>query len=177
MVLLDDVRRHVDMNGAYLELLGYPRAALIGRPVYELVAGGPLATPEEWRAALIGGPFTGNADLIRADGGRVTVQYAAHPEVVTGRRLVLFVALQTSRRGRRIPDVTPEPAPPSALSEREMEIVGMIADGRTSGEIASTLHLSQNTVRTHVRNAMVKLDVRSRAQLVAKSLGNGTVLR
>ena len=36
--------------------------------------------------------------------------------------------------------------------------------------------MSQNTVRTHVRNAMVKLNVHSRAQLVAKSLGDGIAL-
>jgi PAS domain S-box-containing protein len=33
MVLLDERRRHVDANGAYVKLLGYPRDALIGRPV------------------------------------------------------------------------------------------------------------------------------------------------
>jgi PAS domain S-box-containing protein len=47
MVLLDERRRHVDANGAYAKLLGYPRDALIGRPVYAFVAGGPLASPEE----------------------------------------------------------------------------------------------------------------------------------
>ena len=52
MVLLDERRRHVEVNGAYVELLGYPRDELIGRPVYEFVEGGPLLTAGEWRATI-----------------------------------------------------------------------------------------------------------------------------
>jgi PAS domain S-box-containing protein len=177
MVLLDAQRRHVDVNGAYIGMLGYPRTAFLGRPAWDFVAGGPLASEAEWRKMLVGGDFTGQADLVRSDGGTVTVQYAAHPETVTGRRYMLFVALQTSRRGRNIPDVRTPPAGVTALSAREMEVVGMLAEGGTSADIAAALHVSNNTVRTHVRNAMAKLDVRSRAQLVAKALGEGLVLR
>jgi DNA-binding CsgD family transcriptional regulator len=176
MVLLDEMRRHVDVNGAYIGLLGHPRTAFIGHPVYEFVADGPLLSPDEWRRTLARGQFVGQADLIRSDAGTVTVQYAAHTEVVTGKRLALFVVLETSRRGRHLPEVPPEPASPDALTARELQIVRMIADGSTSSQIAEDLHLSQNTVRTHVRNAMVKLNVRSRAHLVAKSLGDGIAL-
>src|SRR3954468_15973746 len=95
MVLLDEGRRHVDANGAYLKLLGYSRDAVVGRPMYELVAGGPLASPEEWAAKLLTEHFTGKADLVCADGSKVAVQWAATTEVVTGRSLVLFVALST----------------------------------------------------------------------------------
>jgi len=106
----------------------------------------------------------------------VTVQYAAHPAIVAGARLVLFVALQTSRHGRHMPEVPRPVTSASTLSAREMEIVGLVAQGATSGEIANALHVSGNTVRTHVRNAMAKLDVRSRAQLVAKTMGEGLTL-
>jgi DNA-binding CsgD family transcriptional regulator len=175
MALLDERRRIVDLNGALIGLLEHPRTAFIGHPVYEFVAHGPLATEGEWRAMLVGPDFLGHADLVRADGGTVMVQYAAHPELVTGRRLVLFVVLETSRRGRDLATVRQAQAA-SSLSRREIEVVGMIADGRTSGEIARDLNVSENTVRTHVRNAMAKLDVRSRAQLVAKVLGEGLAL-
>jgi len=176
MVTLDARRCHVDVNGAYIGLLGYPRTAYIGRPVYEFVAGGPLATEAEWQKEISAGEFGGQADLVRADGGVVTVQYAAHPAVVAGGRLVLFVVLHTSRRGRNMPEVPRAAATASTLSAREMEVVGLVAQGATSGEIADTLHVSGNTVRTHVRNAMAKLDVRSRAQLVAKVMGEGLAL-
>jgi DNA-binding CsgD family transcriptional regulator len=38
------------------------------------------------------------------------------------------------------------------------------------------LHISPDTVRTHVRNAMTKMGARSRAQLVAKVLGDGVIV-
>ncbi|HEY6760668.1 MAG TPA: LuxR C-terminal-related transcriptional regulator [Baekduia sp.] len=178
MVLLDDQRRYVDVNGAYLNLLGYPRGALIGCPVYEHVKDGPLASPQEWMSALDEGRFTGEADLVRSDGGGVGVQWAAHTEAATGRRLVLFVVLNTSRWGRsfrRVPDAEADPGP-VALSGRESEVVRLIALGSTSTEIADELRIAPHTVRTHVRNAMAKLHARSRAQLVAKALGDGLIL-
>ena len=177
MVLLDERRRHVDANGAYLKLLGHRRDELLGRPIYQFRAGGHVASPKEWAAALAAGEFTGEADMLSADGSTVSVQWAAHTEVVTGHRLVLFVALSTSRWGPRFRrDISPE-SETAALSEREREIVRLVALGRTSPEIADELHIAHDTVRTHVRNAMTKVGARSRAQLVAKAIGDGLVLR
>lgn len=176
MVLVDERRRHVDANGGYVRLLGYPRDALIGRPIYELVAGGPLASSGEWKAALSAGRFTGEAELLSADGGRVSVQWGATTEVVTGRYLVLFVALSASRWGTRFRRTMPPASAPGTLSARQREIVRLIARGSTGPEIADELQIAHHTVRTHVRNAMAKVDARSRAHLVAKALGNGLVL-
>jgi DNA-binding CsgD family transcriptional regulator len=111
------------------------------------------------------------------DGREVGVQWAATIEVITGRRLVLFVALSTSRWGnrfRRPADVAPT-RPEAELSRREREIIHLVAEGGTAAEIAHDLHISPHTVRTHVRNAMDKLGARSRAQLVAKAVGLGLV--
>ncbi|MDQ2630059.1 MAG: response regulator transcription factor, partial [Actinomycetota bacterium] len=57
-----------------------------------------------------------------------------------------------------------------ALSRREAEILTMLAKGLTGEEIARRLVLSPETVRTHVRNAMEKLDARTRVQAVVKAL-------
>jgi len=62
------------------------------------------------------------------------------------------------------------------LSDREREILYLIALGHTSPEIADQLHITHNTVRTHARNAMEKTGARSRAHLVAKALGEGIAL-
>jgi PAS domain S-box-containing protein len=177
MVLLDDQRRHVEVNGAYLALVGYPRRELIGRPVYELLAHGPLATNREWEAALAHRQFTGRAEVVCAGGKRVMVEFAGHPEVVTGRRLVLFVALRTARAGRSLPEGPPPADETRALSSRELDVIRLLALGLTGPEVADELQLAHNTVRTHVRNAMVKSGTRSRAQLVAKALGEGVFWR
>jgi PAS domain S-box-containing protein len=173
MVLVDAQRRHVEVNGAYLQLLGYRRSDLIGRPVHEFVADGPVASAREWRAWLRSKQFSGVAELVRADGGRVTVEFAGHPEIVTGRQLVLGVALRTVRGGRRLQDDLAPPSGPASLSVRELEVIEHIALGLSGPEIADQLQLTHNTVRSHVRNAMTKLGSRSRAQLVAQALGEG----
>jgi PAS domain S-box-containing protein len=176
MLLVDEARCIVDANGAFVSLLGYRREQLVGVPTYTFVAGGPLATPAEWRAQVADGRFAGEAELVRADGAFVGVQFAGTSEVVTGRRLVLFVALSTSRWGSRFRR-SERPVPRHAeLSRREVEIVALVALGSTGPEIAEELRISHDTVRTHVRNAMDKLDARSRAHLVARALGEGLVL-
>lgn len=177
MVLLDEQRRMVDVNVALLRLLGRARAALLGQPVWELVAGGPLLSVAEWHAALSAGRFTGEALLLHADGHQIAVQWGASTEVATGRRLVLFVALNTSRWGGRFRSTPDTAAAPRALSAREREIVRLIAMGSTGPEIADELGISHDTVRTHVRNAMGKVAARSRAHLVAKALAEDLVLR
>jgi PAS domain S-box-containing protein len=178
MVLLDDHRLHVEVNGAYLQLLGYPRATLIGRPVYEFVAGGPIVTLDEWQTILGRRQFAGTAAIVDAHGGKVWVEFAGHPETVTGRRLVLFVVLTTSRRRLRRADAAAGAGSPvTALTPRELEVIRLVALGLSGPEIAQELHLAHDTVRTHVRNAMRKIGARSRAQLVAKTLGEGLYLR
>jgi PAS domain S-box-containing protein len=173
MALTDDRRRHVEVNGAYVRLLGYGRAELIGHPTSELVIGGPLMTEQEWIETLRQDQFTGVADVRRKDGGRVTVEFAGQPALVSGRRLVLIVLMSANRRGRRLPRAVVDSSRPAPLSHRELEIVRLIALGSNGPEIADELHLAHDTVRTHVRNAMTKVGARSRAQLVAMLLGEG----
>src|SRR4051812_39464634 len=175
MTLVDDQRRHVEVNGAFLSLLGYRRDELIGHPVREIVAGGPLVSPREWERLLHEKRFSGEAGLIAADGTVVGVQYGATPEIITGRQLVLFVAVSTSRWGRHFRREVDEAVASGTLSARELEIVRLVAMGRSGPEIADELHISHGTVRTHVRNAMTKVGARSRAHLVAKALAEGHV--
>ena len=176
MALVDEDRRHVDANAAYLRLLGRSRDQVVGTHLWDFVAGGPLFTPSQWKAALAAHRFHGEADVICADGNHVSVQWAGATEVATGQRLVLFVALSTSRWGgsfRRSVEIDHHPG---ELSRRELEIVRLIARGESGPEIAAELHIAHDTVRTHVRNAMKKVGARSRAHLVAKVLGEGHAL-
>jgi PAS domain S-box-containing protein len=176
MTLVDSRRRNVDVNGAMLKLMGYKREELIGRPIYEFVVDGPLNSPEEWEAMMSSDHFTGEAELLRADGSAVAVQWGANVEVVTGHRLILVVTLSISRWGGRFRRTVSEQEV-AALSDREFSVVRLVALGYTGPEIAEALGITHDTVRTHARNAMTKTATRSRAQLVAKVLGEGHVLR
>jgi LuxR family maltose regulon positive regulatory protein len=82
------------------------------------------------------------------------------------------------------PDAGPEQAvPPNAqtpesrriepliepLSERELEVLALLAEGLTNREIASRLYLALNTVKAHTGSIYGKLGVHSRTQAVAKA--------
>ena len=78
------------------------------------------------------------------------------------------------------PDAEPEKAKPSnsqllesefvePLSERELEVLQLIAKGLTNPEIAARLYLSLNTVKVHTRNIYGKPDAHSRTQAVARA--------
>jgi PAS domain S-box-containing protein len=177
MVLADDARRIVDVNGACLQLLGHPRAEVVNRHMWEFVAGAPAMTPEQWAAALARQRFSGEAKMVRADGMTVDAQWGATTEVITGRRLVLLVALSISGRGRGLRPPGELEAGGGTLSDRQREIVRLVAMGRTGPEIADELQISHHTVRTHLRNSMQKVGAHSRAHLVAKALGEGYALR
>ncbi|MGH3076443.1 MAG: helix-turn-helix domain-containing protein, partial [Gaiellales bacterium] len=57
-----------------------------------------------------------------------------------------------------------------ALSGREREILALLANGFSNPDIAQRLFISPETVRTHVRNAMTKLEADTRTQAVALAL-------
>ncbi|WP_042427101.1 response regulator [Streptacidiphilus anmyonensis] len=59
------------------------------------------------------------------------------------------------------------------LTEREQEVLGLIADGRSNREIARALTLSEKTVKTHVSNILMKLDLQDRTQAALWAVRNG----
>jgi DNA-binding NarL/FixJ family response regulator len=61
------------------------------------------------------------------------------------------------------------------LSPREREILALLAEGRTQGEIATSLVISSKTVATHIQRILSKLGVQSRAQAVAVAFQRGLV--
>ena len=72
------------------------------------------------------------------------------------------------------PGPPPNPATPGIadLTNRELEVTKLAADGKSNEDIARELHLSVLTVRTHVQRAMTKLGARDRAQLVVIAYKN-----
>jgi two-component system NarL family response regulator len=61
------------------------------------------------------------------------------------------------------------------LTGRELEILGLVGNGKTSREIADELFISENTVRNHVRNVLDKLGLRSRFEAVTWAQREGLI--
>jgi DNA-binding NarL/FixJ family response regulator len=64
----------------------------------------------------------------------------------------------------------------SRLTEREREVLGLVAEGLSNDEIAGRLYLSPLTTKTHVSRVMTKLGARDRAQLVVVAYESGLVV-
>ncbi|WP_225848549.1 response regulator transcription factor [Streptomyces sp. HPF1205] len=60
----------------------------------------------------------------------------------------------------------------TSLTDREREVLGLIADGRSNREIARALVLSEKTVKTHVSNILMKLDLSDRTQAALWAVRN-----
>ena len=84
------------------------------------------------------------------------------------RRLIAEFAARPEHR-------TIDTAALSVLTDREREIVALVASGLSNEEIADSLFISPATSRTHVSRAMVKLGARDRAQLVVLAYESGLV--
>jgi DNA-binding NarL/FixJ family response regulator len=61
------------------------------------------------------------------------------------------------------------------LSSRELEVLNCLSKGMTSSEIASHLFISENTVKTHVRHILDKLEAANRAEAVSKAIQLGII--
>lgn len=62
---------------------------------------------------------------------------------------------------------------PGGLTRRELEVLRFVADGLQNRDVASALHISENTVKNHMRNIHEKLGVKTRTEAVVKAAKDG----
>jgi two-component system NarL family response regulator len=84
---------------------------------------------------------------------------------MAGKLLTEFATL-----ARRNEDEPPQQVPAPKLTEREMEVLKLVARGMNNRDIAKELFISENTVKNHVRNILEKLQIHSRMEAVMIAL-------
>ena len=97
---------------------------------------------------------------------RRAVYAAANGEIIFGTELAARV-LAYFTAARAAPAIFPQ------LTDREREVLELVAQGRPNADIAGRLQLSQKTVRNHVSNILTKLQVADRAQAIVRARDAG----
>lgn len=169
--------------GASGFLLKTSRAEQLIDAVRSLAAGDALLGPDVTRAVI----ERVAADRAQSDSGRAPSDPPLDPARLadgSGTRDVpgapdsAVTAASPASAGS--PSSPGTPAGPAAmeragLTEREREVLGLLAEGRSNAEIAAALFLGEATVKTHVSNVLQKLGVRDRIQAVVWAHTRGAV--
>lgn len=125
-----------------------------------------LFTGQDDPAAVLEGVDIGAVGYLRKDQGIDGVvatlrRVMAGETVVDGTLLRAAIREEAARTRRR------RETPLSHLTARERQVLRLLGEGLGTPEIATTMHISRSTARTHVQNVLSKLGVHSRLQAVA----------
>lgn len=171
MLIADDERSYVEANEAACRLLGLSREEILVRSVDDL-------TPHDlrdrlaarWASLVAGGSDCGTMPVLLPDGSVRTLEYCATANIRSGRHLVIVLVTPWVENRVRVASRSPTEG---RLTEREGQILALVATGETGEEIADRLVISATTVQSHVRNALAKLGARNRAHGIALALRAG----
>jgi DNA-binding CsgD family transcriptional regulator len=114
------------------------------------------------------------ARLLRPIQGRLALEHwdRAWAE---GRTVSVAEAVSRAHAVVDLASRAPTPAPPSGLSPREIEVLGLLVEGQSNQEIAAALFISPRTAANHVANIMIKLGVESRTAAATWAVKQGIV--
>jgi DNA-binding CsgD family transcriptional regulator len=181
MLIADDQRRWVTGNAAACELLGVTQEEISWHTMDEFVPPGARDRLEEgWEQFLANGAAEGWYRLSIPARGPVPVEFSATANVLPSRHLSVFLPAD-ERAGPDAPgDLEWKPLRADGggrlpLTDREREIMTLVAAGLHSADIAERLFLSPETVKSHVHNALAKLGAHTRAHGVAIALVTGQI--
>jgi DNA-binding NarL/FixJ family response regulator len=92
-------------------------------------------------------------------------------EAAISRAMAAKILGEFARRGQ----ASPPGNSPAPLTARERDVLQLLAQGRTNKEIATALDVSENTVKTHLKHILAKLQLENRVQAVTFALREGLV--
>ncbi|HEX2132810.1 MAG TPA: response regulator transcription factor [Actinophytocola sp.] len=123
-------------------------------------------------------------EALRAGASGFLLKNASPEDLVESVRIVArgdaLLSPEVTRRviSRFSKPAAPEPVPvhrPPQLTDREFEVLVLLARGASNAEIARELHLGETTVKTHVSRVLTKLDLRDRTHAVVYAYEHGVV--
>jgi PAS domain S-box-containing protein len=166
--------RWLQVNRALCDMLGFTQEELLDRSFHELTHPDDLELDLESLRRLFAGEISSyrmEKRYLRKDGQLVRAQLT-RSVVRNSDGMPLYAIAQVQRIGGV---ALADERFARRLSVREREVLGLVADGLTSDQAAAQLGVSAETIQTHVRRAMRKLDARTRTQAVATAIRVGIV--
>lgn len=171
MLLADDDRVYRNANQAACDMLSVEPEEIIGKRIDDFTDPALLdQVPALFQAFLDAGSLSGDFTLQTPAGKRVDCSYSSSANVMPGLHLSILIPREQVDPEL---DVAEELNHPTDLTEREKEVLTMLALGETNTSIAEKLHLSPETVRSHTRSARLRLGARSRSHAIALALQSG----
>jgi PAS domain S-box-containing protein len=170
MVVIDADLTIVSWNRAAEELTGVSGDEAVGRNCWEVVGGhderGSLVCHRgcaTGRLAREGRPVSRQCLLVNGREGKQRIELSTVGLDDGDRSLLLHVMVPCLEAPARAPD--------SALTPRQQEVLGLLADGAPAKVIAARLGLAEQTVRNHIRAILIALGSHSQLEAVAKARG------
>ncbi len=157
----------MDLHMPVLDGIAATRRLRVEQPGVRVLALTTFDDDEDVFAALRAGALGYLLKDVSADRLVEAVQAAARGESVlqpsvAAKVVARFAQLDDAPRARPQPLVVP-------LSDRELDVLRLLADGRSNREIATTLFLAEGTVKNHVTNVLAKLGARDRTQAALRA--------
>jgi DNA-binding NarL/FixJ family response regulator len=157
----------MDLHMPVLDGIGATRRLRVEQPGVRVLALTTFDDDEDVFAALRAGALGYLLKDVSADRLVEAVQAAARGESVlqpsvAAKVVARFAQLDDAPRARTQPLVVP-------LSDRELDVLRLLADGRSNREIATALFLAEGTVKNHVTNVLAKLGARDRTQAALRA--------
>jgi DNA-binding NarL/FixJ family response regulator len=175
----EEAWEHEDLAGAELVMvdLAVGQIAMFIGQVHQRIGRPVLVTTQSWDPDAVLAAVGANAigvvckDGLSAESLGVQVRAALHGAGVVPPQLLTSLADQSATA---VGDANGF-ARRSGLTARERAVLRLIADGRLTREVATELSYSERTVKTVLRDAVVKLGARSRSQAVASAVREGLI--
>jgi DNA-binding NarL/FixJ family response regulator len=158
----------MDLLMPELDGLGAITAIKAAQPEIEIVALTSFIEEEKVTSALEAGATGYLLKDAEADEVAAAVRAAHEGEVHLDPAVTRLLAQRMRQKKTQ-----PEPVEP--LTERELEVLGLLGRGTSNKEIAAALAITERTARTHVSNILGKLDLSSRTQAALYAVERGLV--
>lgn len=174
MVIVDNERRFLDVNAAGRLLARTSLIAARKRRIDDFTAPDDHTVMDTaWDELVQRGTVGGRYHLSFPDGSTLWILYAGIANALPGQHLIVF--LPADWPGDELEGVEPAEAEPArtALSQRQLDVLRLVAVGANASQIASELSISEATVRTHVKHILERLGANNRAHAVALAMTQG----